>query len=61
MVVKWSLFVALVAAGWRYYQSYNYRRLPPVVEGFFLPEFRPVAELFRYVTSLHSDSVCMSE
>lgn len=21
--------------------------LPPVVEGFFLPEFRPVAELFR--------------
>lgn len=47
LLIKLSVLTTLVAVVWKIAQSYTYRRLPPVVEGFFLPEYRPVAELFR--------------
>ncbi|XP_076439650.1 beta-lactamase domain-containing protein 2-like isoform X2 [Babylonia areolata] len=45
LVMKVAALVVAVGVGWRYYQKSA--QLPPVVEGFFLPEYRPVAQLFR--------------
>lgn len=45
VLVKLSLAVLFLAISWQWYGHQH--RLPPVVEGFFRPEYRPVAELFR--------------
>ena len=49
VLIKLSVLAVLVAVAWRV--IYSSRRLPPVTEGFFLPQYRPVAELFRFGAS----------
>lgn len=44
---KWTVLCILVAVSLYYLRNILEDDLPPVVEGFFLPEFRSVAEVFR--------------
>lgn len=41
------MFIVILAFILYYFKNIFEDDLPPVVEGFFLPEFRSVAELFR--------------
>jgi hypothetical protein len=44
---KNAFCIAAIAVIIYFMKNFLQDDLPPVVEGFFLPEFRPVAELFR--------------
>ncbi|KAL8563710.1 hypothetical protein ACOMHN_050538 [Nucella lapillus] len=47
-VIALAVFIVILGVKWNYLKQFLFSPpLPPVVEGFFLPEYRPVAELFR--------------
>ncbi|XP_071157127.1 beta-lactamase domain-containing protein 2-like [Mytilus edulis] len=52
---KNTVFIVILAFILYYFKNIFEDDLPPVVEGFFLPEFRSVAELFRNQVENHKE------
>ena len=48
--IKLTLLVLIIAIALNYLYNYFSNTLPPVVEGYFHPRFRKVAEKLRYVS-----------